>query len=366
MRTADDLRRLLATAAAEAPPMHLEPDAVIAAAQARRRRTMWRAVGTLGAAAVLVTALVLGLTGPLGELRSSTEPASVPEWDTTRDFSAVVETGLSAYDGEELHGPVPALEVTRSAGAERFTVTDTTNGEQLDGAPAQGLPGSELFAGEDYAVLLIPAPRGVDGRSTEWLFDWSALGNSGVGQTARVVDDGGQTLLVHAMAAATPVPPDAVGEVVWVVDGTIGLASGEEVQQAEVESAGERLVVWRSPGSDLVGTFQDPPSPLMASHFTRYALYRSPVRGEGAEGQVSRLWSFVVLPEGAQQVRAVLDDEVGTVVPFETVPLGPETLAYRLLDGVEVAQSDTGVWDVAWRDASGEPRHLSDLARDAG
>lgn len=222
VRTADDLRQLLATTAAEAPPMELDPAAVIAGARARRRQRRWRAAGTLLAAAAVAAAVVLGSGVPFGELRTSTDPASVREWDTTRDFSAVVDVGLGAHDGQQSYGPVPELEITREPGAERFTVTDTTTGEELQGAPASGMPGSELFTGEDYAVLLVPAPHGVDGTNSEWRFDWEALGNDMVGQNAHAVEDGGQPLLVHAMVGADPVPPDQVGQVVWTVDGTTG------------------------------------------------------------------------------------------------------------------------------------------------
>ncbi|WP_153394358.1 hypothetical protein [Ornithinicoccus halotolerans] len=324
-----------------------------------RGRHRARAVAAgLTVAGLLALAAVLTATGLADRFARPADPVAVPEWDSTRDFR--FQLGEGTY---------PRLDVVREAGADRFRVSSTiSTATELEGTALASLPGSELFVGPGVTVLLTPAPRGLEDGAHYWLSGPADLGRSAVYGTSRVVEHGSHTLLVQVLVSRHPIRAEDVGDIAWVVDGTVGLASGATVHQADLESGGRRLLVWRAPEQDLVGYVTRDRGPrLWGAGLDRGHLYGVAVREDGEAGRAtSRQWRFAVLPAGVREVTAVLDDSVGTVMPFETVPLGSETVAYRLLDGVDVERRASGHWELSWLDAAGVRRDVVEAAAGEG
>lgn len=244
-------RDLAARAAAEAPAMELDPEAVLVAARRHvRRRTAWRVSGTAGGIAALVVAAVLvaGLRGP-------TIPAPA-----VHDSSST-QHAHSIGDGR-LADVAMGLTAVNRPGATTIRQRYADYPEPTDGGTTWTALGL-VVAGHEAALMVAPMADGsqsagidlpVGGAAWTWgtpqgTLDPGFVGASADGGTwfdSTSEDDG--RLGVAVLPVALPDPR----VLVWSVAGLV-LADGSTSHAVEVPtfaaSNGHLLSVWHATGT---------------------------------------------------------------------------------------------------------------------
>lgn len=347
----EDVLAELGRAGADAPPLRVEPGAVLAGARRHRRRRRFR-VALLLAGAVAALAAYAGISGALSPEESEVDTA-VPTWDVTREFTAVVE--LRPRPGRE---DVALLAIERGRGESDFRVELEDGGRRTRLTRVEGdFPGeTRVYRGLEHTVALTPVPPGLRPDRVTIVGDvWLA----GPPRT-HVAEDEGQALLIHLLPRVG-VTEEAVQEILWLAGDTVVAAGSGPVDQVDLGVTGG-VRAFALPELGLTGIAR---TELGSPFFVGEARVGMRVRfgvgvaaGEPAAGELPTLL-FTLLPPEAEGQEVHARDTSGRPVPMRTAPLGDHVAAWVVHDDDFGRDADDQL-AVAWTGADGVEHAVRD------
>lgn len=241
------VRSLLDRADELAPPMVVEPDAVIGAGRRTRRRRRTSAATGLGAMA-LVGALWLG--GPLSPSGSGgPTPAPAPAaigWEQGLEEQLFDNSPHPVHEPERTHW---VAELRSGEGDAAPELVLTRDGEQLDPVDAQDGPGEVmLFQAEGISVAVWQSPEGSLGEQPQWAPGVLA----GQGGELRMDD----VLLRYAVAEIVPGATGDLVDLYWFTEDAAHAASGATVASAVLAAGDTRALVLLDEARQVWGVAQ--------------------------------------------------------------------------------------------------------------
>lgn len=293
------LSQLLDRAVHDAPAMHVDGAAMLAAGKGRVRRRRIAGVGALAGAAAVVVAVWSGLAGGGSVVGTpEIEPASTV-WEDGQVVDASLFEGFQTIDGEQV-GHTYAATLRRGAtGATTLELSD--GGDVLAEVQAQTpVPGLEVFVADRMTVAVWAEPEGVV-TSVPLVGPVDPGGPTG----RRVTEIDGTRIGYAVYTADVDRVPQVVRDVYLVGTDDVATLSGADVAVRDLQVGGERALVWSDAGRGVWGYSVDgvsqgtPDTPEAGLH----QFLGSPALVSGWTWALEgRTVNLSLLPEGATDV----------------------------------------------------------------